>query len=272
MNNNVSPSSASLPPEFLARLITELDDEKVRAIILHGSYVRGEAIAPYSDVDIVRILYEGPGSTEHKQFLYRDGRFISVSSRPLSLYRERFSRPEKAIFILPGIREAHILLEKDDAFRTLQQEALSWSWEPLQTAANTYAGQRLVEQTEIVLKMLRALMLHDYIALSDMLHDLFSAITEAVAVQRGVLIRSGNTYFHQVQEAMGSQSLWTHYHLHAAGIDPLSTTIEERGKTALLLYEETARILRPDMSTEHWALVSHALCLIEQALSQKEIR
>lgn len=271
MKNNTSLSFASLPHEFLARLVAELDDETVRAIIVHGSYVRGEAIVPYSDIDIVRILYEEPEYVEHKQFLYRDEHFVSVSSRPLSLYRERFTRPEKAIFVLPGIREAQILLEKDDAFRTLQQEALSWSWEPLQAAANTYASQLLVEQTEIVLKTLRALHLHDSVALADMLLDLFSAVTEAVAVQRGVFIRSGNTYFHQVQEAMGHQSLWTQYHLRAAGIDPISTTIRKRGEAVLLLYKETAGLLQSDIPEDNWDLISHALCLIEQTFSQKEV-
>jgi hypothetical protein len=51
----------------------------------------------------------------------------------------------------------HILLEKDEAFRQLQQEVLNWQWLSLQGAANACASQLLVEQTEIILKILRAL-------------------------------------------------------------------------------------------------------------------
>src|SRR5690348_2967982 len=105
-----------LSDEFLARLIVELDSETVRAIILHGSYARGDALPPYSDIDLVRIVQEAPAHLDQKRFLYRDGYLLSISSRPLSVYRKRFAQPEKAIFAVPGVREALILLDKDGGF------------------------------------------------------------------------------------------------------------------------------------------------------------
>lgn len=261
-----------LSDAFLTKLVTELDSEMVRAIILHGSYARGDALAPYSDIDLVRIVQEAPASVQHKRFLYRDGYLLSISSRPLSTYWERFIQPEKAIFVLPGVREAHILLDKDGGFKRLQQEAWAWTWEPLQKAADAYVSQLMVEQAEIVLKILRAFRLHDDVALTDMLLDLFSAVTEAVAVQRGVLVQSGNTYFHQVQEAVGQHSAWTYHHLRAAGLspsDPLS--VEARGKETLTLYQETARLLKPAISSEHWETIVQTIKILEDACSQKEV-
>src|SRR5579884_362525 len=225
-------SPVSLPDEFLSKLVAELNDETVRAIILHGSYARGDATPPYSDVDLVRILYETPERQQQKRFIWYDGYLLNLSSRPLSIYQEWLTQPQTAIFRVQTIRDAHILLDKEGAFRTFQQEVLNtWKWEPLQAAANAHAGQLLMEQTEIVLKILRALKIHDSVALSDMLLDLFATVTEAIAVQHGVLVSSGNTYFHQVQEAVGRDSTWTSYHLRTAGIVPQNSSvpsIEER--------------------------------------------
>lgn len=268
---NHTPSS--LPDALLAKLVTELDDNTVRAIILHGSYARGDAIPPYSDIDLVRILQETRKKNEQKRFTYYDNYLIGISSRPLSVYRERFMMPEKAIFVVPGIREAHILLEKDGEFSVLQQEAQAWRWEPLQAEADAYASHLMMEQSEIVLKLLRALVLHDPVALSDMLLDLFSAVTEAIAVQRGVLVLSGNTYFHQVQEAIGLDSMWTHYHLLTVGIVTQAIpvpSIEARGIAVLHLYQETAQLLQSCVSSEHWKMIEQTIDMIKHTLPHEK--
>ncbi|MGH2478775.1 MAG: nucleotidyltransferase domain-containing protein, partial [Ktedonobacteraceae bacterium] len=270
--NDMDEKSTSLSDRFLEQLVADLDDDTIRAIILHGSYARNEAMPPYSDIDLVRIVQESPNPSEHKRFLYRDGYLISISSRPLSIYRQRFAQPEKAIFAVPGVREARILLDKDGTFQTFQQEAWIWMWEPLQTAANAYVSQLMVEQTEIVLKILRALALQDVVALADMIFDLFSAITEAIAVQRGVLVRSGNTYFHQVQEAVGQRSAWTQLHLRVAGIEPQpALSALERGREALSLYKTTAQLLRSFIAIEYWSVIAPVLQMIEHALQQKQV-
>ena len=258
-----------LSDAFLAQLVAELDEDAVTAMILHGSYARGEALPVYSDIDLVRLLRENAEQGEEKRFLYRESYLLSVSSRPLSVYRERFTQPERAIFVIPGIREARILLDKQGEFRHLQQAAWKWTWEPLQAAANAYASQVMVEQTEIVLKLLRALAVQDLIALSEMILEIFTAATDAVAVQRGVLVRSGNTYFHQVQEAVGHQSAWTCSHLRMAGVTDQALSLRERGKEALRFYKETARLLRPALSEEHWDTIEQTLQTIGPVLSDK---
>lgn len=89
---------SSLPHEFLTKLLTEIDDDTVTAIILHGSYARGDAQPPYSDVDLVRITKETPEQTQQKQFLWFDGYLLNLSSRPLSVYREWLALPQEAIY------------------------------------------------------------------------------------------------------------------------------------------------------------------------------
>lgn len=272
MENDEQLLAPLLSQEFLAQLVAELDDETVRAIILRGSYARGDAVPPYSDVDLTRIIQETAGYHQPKYYVWRDGYAISVSTHSYAAYRERFTKPEEAIFAVLGVQEAIALLDKDGAFQTFQQEARTFRWEPLQREANIYAGQVMMAQTEIVLKLLRALHLHDMVLLADILTlDLIPAVTEAFAVQHGILIHSGNTYFHQVQQIAGEQSAWTRYHRHAIGIDNDPTpSLEQRGIAALRLFQETARLLRPFLIALHWDAIEPLISMIEQKLSPEK--
>lgn len=265
-------SSFSLSDELLSRLVVELDNEAVRAIILRGSYARGDALPPYSDIDLTLIVQEATEGHQSKRYIWRDGYAISVSTWTLSAYQERIQQPEEAIFVVSGIQEARILLEKDSAFRSFQQEALTFRWEPLQAAANVHAGQVMMDQTEIILKMLRSLSLHDMVLLADVLTlDLIPAVTEAFAVQRGILVRNGNSYFHQLQESAGLQSAWTRSFRCAIGIDcdPV-TSLEQRGITALRLFQETSQLLRPFLDSEHWDAIEPLIGMIDRELSREK--
>jgi predicted nucleotidyltransferase len=269
---NIEPlPSTSLPHAFLSKLIPEIDDEEVTAIILHGSYARGDAIPPYSDVDLVRILYETPERKQQKRFIWYDGYLLNLSSRPLSIYKDWLTIPQEAIFRVSTIRDAHILLDKDGAFHAFQQEALHWRWEPLQEAANRYASQIIVELSETVLRTLGALRFQRTTMLVQriILHIL-PGVTRAIAVQRGMLIRGNNT-LQQVQETLGEDSVWTHNYMHAAGIvaDGISNTIEARSIAALRLYQETVRFLYSHLLTEHRETVEVLMTMIDQMLDEK---
>ncbi len=265
-------SAAPVDEAFLGRLVAELDSDDVTAIILKGSYARGDATS-YSDIDLTQIVKHPPEEAQQKRFLYREGRLISLSTRTLAQERARLAVPEQAIFVVQGIREARILLEKDGAFSALQQEARAFSWESLQAAANDYVSRVLMLHTEYVHKILRALLLHDEIALSETTLDLLFVLTEAVAVQHGVLVSSGNTYFRQVQETAGTDSAWTYYHRLVGGMDtssvqPLSG--ETRGVAALRLYQETVKLLRPILCASHRDVMEESVAVIEQALSDED--
>jgi hypothetical protein len=269
MSTHVPSHPVFLPDAFLARLVAELDDETVRAIILRGSYARGDAIAPYSDIDLTCIIQDHAGHNLPKRFFWRDGYLVSVSTHSYAAYRERFSKPEQAIFAVTGIQEAQVLLDKDGAFSQFQQEALNFRWESLQMAANCYAGQRVMELSEIILRLLRVLRSKDEVLLAKMLLDVIGDLTEAMAVQRGLLVR-GQTYFHQVQVSVGLHSAWTRYQQCAAGFDPEQSaplSLEERGKAALHLYQETFSLLESALLAEHRDAIAPLIAMIEQALT-----
>ena len=264
-----SHTSSSLPDAFLSALVAELDTDAVTAMVLVGSYARGDA-TPFSDVDVIRFVCEEPDRAQQKLYTYRDGRLLGIVTRTLAHYREGFTVPERAIFEVPSMREAQILVDKDGAFRVLQQEARAFVWEPLQAAANDYASTVMMEYTEYVQKILRALLLGDELALSEMILDLLAAVTFAVDVQRGILAASGNSYFRQVYESVGVDAAWTRYHRFIAGIESGTTeraTTQARGVVALHLYRETVQLLRSAFHPLHRDVIEQTVLIIERALS-----
>lgn len=271
MTQNPSNAVSTLPDAFLAGLVTELDDESVRAIILHGSYARGDALPPYSDVDIVRVTQETPERKQEKRFFWREGYLLNLSSRPLSIYREWLTIPREAIFRISTIRDAHILLDKENAFRAFQQEAHRWTWEPLQAAADAYTSQLMVELSEVILRTLGALRFHRAVMLVErILLHILPTVTEAIGVQRGILAR-GNNYLLQVQESVGRDSLWTRYYMRAAGaaFDGSSASLEERGIAALRLYQETVLLLTSHFLPGHWETIKTLIGIIDGMLSEE---
>lgn len=256
---------------MVTKLVAELDNETVRAIILRGSYARGDAVAPYSDVDITLIIHETAGYNLPKRFFWRDGYLVSVSRHSYAAYRERFTKPEQAIFVVTGVREAHILLDKDGEFRAFQQEAWAFRWQDIQQAANIYAGQKLMLLSESILRTMRMLQFRDTVLLAKMILDILFDITEAVAVQRGVLVE-GQKYWHQVYKAVGDHSAWTHYHMRAAGNDiGASFTLRERGIAALRAYQETCKLLQSSLRSDHVEAIEPLITLIDQALGHEEV-
>jgi hypothetical protein len=262
---------STLHDVFLSKLVTEFDETTVTAMVLVGSYARGDATL-YSDVDMIRFVYDMPEQAQQKLYTYRDGRLIGLVTRTLSQYREWFTLPQHALFVVPSIREARILLDREGAFSRLQQEAHSFAWEPLQAAANAYASTIMMEYTEYVHKILRALLLGDELALSEMILDLLAAVADAVTVQRGILATSGNTYFRQVQESIGLESAWTRYHRFISGIGNMSrgmVSIEASGVAALRLYKETAQLLRSALVSPNREVIEQTVLVIDHALSSE---
>jgi predicted nucleotidyltransferase len=265
-----TPFSHTLPSEFLTKLLNQWDDETVTAIILHGSYARGDARPPYSDVDIVRITRETPKRTQKKRFLWYEGYLLNLSSRPLSIYREWLTIPQEAIFRVSTIRDAQILIDKDGAFCAFQQQTReSWTWEPLQMAANAYAGQLLSNLSEVILRTLGAVQFHRTTMLIERIYlHILPAVTEAVSVQRGI-VATGNTYLDQIQEHVGLDSAWTRSYREAVGVqcdEQTPPSLEQRGLAALRLYQETVRLLESHLLPDHLQTIEPLVNMINQVL------
>jgi hypothetical protein len=257
--NTVEP----LADEFLNTLVAELDNDEIVGIILGGSYARNEA-TPFSDVDIACFV---PDSMKPppKRFIYRDGRLLSIGYRTVADTRSELARPERAIFIVSGFRR--VLLEKDGSVSRLMREIETFKWGPLQEAANSYASFGMMLAAEQVHKILSEIVKRDDLALSYAISKLLSWLTEAVAVQRGVLVRNDSNYYRQVQEAAGLNSEWTRYHRLASGVDAVTGDdgpVKTKGLATLCLYRETLGLLRAALQLDHLQVAEQTMQVVDK--------
>jgi hypothetical protein len=261
--------STTLSEEFLHALVDDLAGKQTVAIILAGSHAQGDA-TPYSDVDMAHLV-AAPLSGPDKQYYFREGHLVSVATRPLAWFRAAVTRPEHAVLCLAGLRQARILLDREGTFRAFQQELENFSWVPLQEAANSYASSAMMHLAELAHKVLSALVRGDRLSLFEATSSLWFALTQAVAVQRGVLAVSSHTHMRQVREAVGTDAPWTRYHGLVAESDVQAahaTSVETRAIAALCLYQETVVLLRSVIRPEHREVAEQTVVTIEAALPQ----
>jgi len=258
--------STPLSEEFLHTIVAEIDSDEVTAVTLAGSHARGTA-TPYSDVDFARFV-RTPPQVKPKRYFYREGRLISVITWPLDFIQEAITQPEHAIWRVPALRDARLLLDKEGVFAAFQQRLADFRWETLQEQANAWASNVLMLFGEFAHKMLGALLNHDETTMAYATQDLLWSLPEVVAVQRGVLIEGSNRYYTLVQEAAGKDSAWTHFHRLALCLEPLPAELspaEARGLAALRLYQETARLLRGVLLPADREVIEQTLRVIEEA-------
>jgi Nucleotidyltransferase domain len=257
---------ASLSNEFLNTLIDELDNDDIAGISLGGSHARGIA-TKYSDVDLACFVLDST-KLRPKRFLYRDGHLVSIGTKSIADIRDDLLHPERAIWIASSFatpRTRRILLDKDGSVHQLMQDIENFNWEPLQAKADGYASFGLMLSIERAQKILSALAQGDMLGLAYAIAKLFSILTEIVAVQRGVMIKTDSTYYQQVEQTVGLDSAWTLYHRSIAigDSEPLST--EAQGIACLRLYRETAHLLRPILRPAHRTVIEESLVVIDSS-------
>lgn len=256
---------ASLSDEFLNTLITEMDNDDIVGISLGGSHARGEATT-YSDVDLACFV---PDSSKQrpKRFLYRDGHLVSIGTKSIAGVRDDLLHPERVIWLASSFatpRTRRILLDKDGFVHQLMQDIENFNWEPLQAKADGYASFGLMLSIERAQKILSLLAQADTLGLAYAIAKLFSNLTEIVAVQRGVMIKTDSTYYQQVEQAVGLDSAWTLFHrsITIGGSEPLA--IEAQAIACLHLYRETVHLLRPILRPAHRAVIEESLVVIDR--------
>jgi predicted nucleotidyltransferase len=257
-------SVVMLSDEFLQTLITEIDNDDIVGITLGGSYVRGNA-TPYSDVDL-GCFYKDDASLLPHRFIYRNGLLVSINTKTVAQIRIALTRPEQAIFLIATPRR--ILLDKDGSVGELMQEIATFRLEPLRQKARAYASFQMMLAAELVHKILSEILRRNDLAIASATAKLLTTLTEIVAVQGGLLIKSDSVYYQQVEEAVGPESAWTRYHRLVAGIDMLPANVSPvkvRAVAALHLYQETIDLLRVTMQSEHLAVAEQAMQVFRDA-------
>ena len=185
-------------PVPIEQILHLFDAPSVRAIVLMGSYARGET-GPFSDIDVVRFTdgSELPGAGS-----YLIDRYLVVVSDVTPRQIERwFTDPEAAVDSIIGVRRAQALLDRDGYFAGIQARARAFRWDQtMQERANQRASEMLVGWIEEVHKGLAGLQYNDIGCLLNARHGLSWGLSRVMKVQCG----RGQYLLRQVDTGDGS--------------------------------------------------------------------
>jgi len=255
----------SLSDHFIQSTLEKTDTPFVIGVGLAGSYARGQE-ANYSDVDFDIFVSQQPDSPYDRYTLrYWDNKLVSLKYTLLEEERSALTDPRRAIWAVPGLRGMKVVLDKDGSITKLQKAAQEFIWSPLQPAADEFAAEEIMGNTEEVHKILNGLTREHESTVLYATWGLVKNVLEAVAVQRGIMISSENRYFDLIQDAMGRDSKWTVAFRAAWGLDPSSSQYQTRGAAALRLYTLTAKRFDKLIPEKHRTVVHTTLQLIKEA-------
>ena len=245
-------------------LVSRFQASGVTAIILMGSYARGDA-GPFSDVDLVRFKSneeEIPGSGTH----LIDGFFVVVSDVSPSQVDTWFTNPEEATECIAGLRTARPLWDPEGYFKAIQKRASEFVWNSsLQDKANAYAGSQMVGWIEEVQKGLEGLRRGDEGRMLNAKHGFTWGMTRIMRVYRGVLISGDNASYTEVAQSMGTDSEWAVLSRRAFGLEPIP--LAEQIRAGLRLYALTFEMLADNLRPEDKELIAEAVKRIRDELS-----
>ena len=235
---------------------------------MSGSFARGEG-GPFSDVDLWIYAREGcSGEFGMPRLEFIDGFLVSTFKTTLEKEYASLQDPERAIWVIPGLRQARILLDKDGALATLKETARNLTWESLQPAANAYASRCLAATAEEVCKILDGLARANESKTLYAIWSLTRNLADALLVKHGTLIPTENKYMDLVQATAGQTSSWTHQFRLAVGLDPLpqvKPAFFGLGTAGLALYRQTAVLLKADLTPEDARIIEGTLRIMTEA-------
>lgn len=254
--------------DHIERLAHDLIGPGIRGIVLTGSHARGDA-TPYSDIDFDVFVADEAQRPAGPHLFYSGSTLVSVVRTSVAETRALLGAPAEAIFAVPGLRNARILHDPDGEVARLQEEARAFCWDTVQEAANCSAARRVVKDAEAIHKLLGVLHGGGEGGIAYMLAWLIRGATDAVAVQRGIMVPSVNQYFDLVQAAVGQGSAWTDAHRRALGMGQ-ALTLQERAHATMSLYRETVSLLDAVLDGAQREVARGPLALITPLLDGAE--
>jgi Nucleotidyltransferase domain len=258
---------------FDQTLIDRFDAPDVDALVLMGSYARGEA-HQYSDIDLARFTSaHGDGRSKAFTGLIAD-RLVNVNDLGPAAVEEIFTKPDVASSYLAGLRFARPLRDHNDAFAHIQARAHAFTWdERMQQAANHWASEALAGWSEDMRKGLAGLVTND---IGQLLSARFASswgLSHIMQVQRGVLMMSGHDFYDAVSNAVGNDSEWVHLRRVTFAISNANGAmpkLREEVVAGLKLYVETAQLLVKVLRSEDEPLIKQTTELIEEGLKTNQ--
>ncbi len=134
-----------------SRVAREVDPRGQAAVLLAGSWVRGDAHQG-SDIDLWVV-----GKRGRPRVLERAGRLVCVKFSTVASERAEMRNPGRLDGAVPGWRQARILHDPRGVAARLKAQARRFRWKSVRGARDLYVADQLAAWAEEVAKLLRAL-------------------------------------------------------------------------------------------------------------------
>lgn len=251
-----------LEDPFFKNLAARLNQPGVVGLALTGSYTRGAQDA-HSDVDVDIFVESLPAETYTLRII--DGRLVSLKYLLLRDEYTSLTKPEKAVWAVPGLKQMHILVDETGQLAKLKQTAFDFNWQKLQPAANEYAVAELMGCSEEAQKIIGGLLREDESKALYAAWGMFKNLSYAAAVQAGLMIESENRIFDLMQTHFKENPAWVRAFRLSFGMDVGDADIpayQTRGHAALDLYQQSALLFADLITDEHREVIENTLKLI----------
>lgn len=235
-------------------LARELPAEGAKAVVLFGSWARGDAY-PESDLDIGAL---GPGPAYRLE--RRRGFLVSVSWRTPVGWRREFRDPASVGGAIPGWRRAKILHDPRGIAAKLKAEARAWSWARLGKRPDAWVAEELTGWAEEVHRLIGGLSLGRVQAAAVQRSVLALRLATVLAVRHRILYDSENRLWDLVAAEMGPR--WRRAQAKALGVRRVGFL--EGCDAALELFALAAEDVEPLLDHRQRAVVAHACKLIAE--------
>jgi predicted nucleotidyltransferase len=264
---------ASVELSIVDKYLAELSqDSNVLAVILTGSYARGTANPPLSDIDLVAYVQNIDAVKQQEFLVYEGEQLIGIDYKSLDAKDAEFETPKGALLLVPIWRACEILHDPQGAMAARKKAAEAFVWdEAMQQQANLNFSQTLYHLAELSHNILSGLQRDDWSPLSIVSSEMADNLAYALLVQRGIFFNSHNHIYHMIQKAVGSESLWWQYFTRAVGLrlpTGWHTLPQMRGKAALNLYRLVVKESKNLIQAEHRAVIETVVKIIEKHTSE----
>jgi predicted nucleotidyltransferase len=249
-------TTAVIDAALLERVIDRATYPAVRAIVLLGSAGRGDATA-WSDLDVERWVEKATDRWDDTAFLLED-RLVIIHTRTVEDVRAELRSPERAIWAVPAYRNMRVLRDPHGDAASIGEAARLFAWDALRDSAALAARLNLAKSAEFVFKLRAAVEQHDEGSALHATIALAGRCARAVAVARGVLIRTENEFYAKVWDAAGSA--WMREHRAASGLNGGGAFAQ--ALAACRLYAETLRLLDDVLDDEARRITARAIAIM----------
>jgi predicted nucleotidyltransferase len=244
-----------LAKAFSPRLI----DEGAEAIVLFGSWVRGDAYRE-SDVDIHVV-----GKGAHYILERYRGYLLSVSWATQKERLKAFKDPSQVCGVIPAWRNALIIYDPQGIARELKREAERWKWDSFVKQADKWVAEELTGYAEEVHRLVGNLQLGHRSIASVVRSLLAIRMAPILAVRRRIFYDTENQLWDLVSASMGTE--WNH--AQRASLGEGGESFEDTCKAALQLFMLTAYEVTPLLDPRQHAVVVHSCEIASQLLTRE---